>query len=510
MGNSTGRGVSRRGVSRRGFFAAAAAGVGVVGYNATVGRWVTTAEAADMPFSRVPRLDGALVMDDSTRVANSTDAGHMTARVPHAVLFPASAEDVRVMVRYCAARRIPVATNTGRNSVFGQTLVSGGLVVNAKSLDTIHSISSAGADVDAGVQWYDLIGAAFRQGLTPASITGYTQLGVAGTLSIGGLGVATTNLAVPQAAMVKKMQVVTGAGDLVVCSRTRNSGLFKAMLAGQGQCGVITRVTIDLVPAPRYARVYRSAPYPDVASCVHDLRTLAERSGQPDGFSSVTSANNPGVTGALPLNLLGAVFHDDPAAVPSTAVLTRGCSPTAQQAQYVDMGYLDYVYLVDSQVNAWKAAGNWDGLVKPWFNALIPDNRMLEWSESIFPGLTDEDVSPTTFVVVSPTLTSAYTDDFPLFRAPSPEGGRWSWLCGILTNSATPDPGSDYATRILERNHTWWKRAHALGGTRYVEDAIPFTKSDWCAHYGATHPQFAAWKRQFDPAGIMTPGAGIF
>ncbi|NUU22234.1 MAG: FAD-binding protein [Streptomycetaceae bacterium] len=497
-----------RGVSRRRFLSAAAVGAVVVGFDGVAGRWVTAAEAATTGFSRVPALDGTLVLDDATRAANSTDAGHMATRVPCAVLFPGSVRDVQVMVRYCGANRIPVATNTGRNSVFGQTL-TGGLVVNAKSLNTIHSISAAGADVDAGVLWYDLIAAAFPYGLTPPAITGYTQLGVGGTLSIGGLNAATSNVRVPQAATVRSLQVVTGAGDLVDCSPTRNSGLFKAMLAGQGQCGVITRATVDLIPARRYARVYRSAPYPDVASCVNDLRMLADRSGQPGEFDFVASANLTGAPG-LPLSLLSVVFFDDPGTVPSTATLTRGCSPVTQQAQYVDMGYLDYVFLVDNQVNAWRTSASWDSLVKPWFNALIPDNHVQEFAESVFPALTAEDVSPTTFVVFSPIEAASFTDGFPLFRAPSPTGGRWGWLCGILTNSATPDPAPDFASRMLDRNYTWWKRANALGGTRYVEDAVPFSKTDWKTHYGPAFSQFASWKRQFDPYNIMTPGAGIF
>lgn len=500
-----------RGVSRRRFLTTAAAGAAVVGYSVATGQWVTAAEAATTEsYSAVPHLQGTLVMDDATRAANSTDAGNMSRRFPRAVLFPGSATDIQAMIRYCGRNRIPVATNTGRNSVFGQTLISGGLIINAKSLNTIHSISPAGAVVDAGVLWYDLIGAAFQHGLTPAAITGYTRLGVSGTLSIGGLNAATSNLRVPQAATVQKLQVVTGAGDLVECSRTRNSGLFKAMLAGQGQCGVITRVTVDLIPAPKFARVYRSAPYTSVADCVNDLRTLAVRSGQPGEFDFVASANMPGTATPLPLGLLSVVFFDDPASVPSTATLTRGCSSVTQEAQYVDMGYLDYIYLVDGQVDSWRATAGWDALVKPWFNALIPDNRVLEFAESVFPALTGEDVSPTTFVVFSPTLTSSFTDDFPLFRAPSTTGGKWSWLVGILTTSAAPGPDPDFAARILDRNHTWWKHAVSLGGTRYVEDAIPFAKEDWKTHYGPVFPQFAAWKRQFDPYNIMTPGAAIF
>src|SRR5690606_5402162 len=99
-----------------------------------------------------------------------------------------------------------------------------------------------------GVLWMDLIKKAFGEGLTPPAITGYTQLGVAGTLSIGGLGAMTSNTVVSQADQVQRLQVVTGAGDLVDCSPTENADLFNAMCAGQGQCGVIVRATVNMVP----------------------------------------------------------------------------------------------------------------------------------------------------------------------------------------------------------------------------------------------------------------------
>jgi cytokinin dehydrogenase len=64
--------------------------------------------------------------------------------------------------------------------MFGQHL-SPGLVIEACALNRIHSIGRAGAEVDAGVRWKDLLVTAFGQGLTPAVLTGYTNLSVGGT-----------------------------------------------------------------------------------------------------------------------------------------------------------------------------------------------------------------------------------------------------------------------------------------------------------------------------------------
>jgi FAD/FMN-containing dehydrogenase len=474
----------------------------VVGFAA--GGWVTAAEAAEAAEMRpVPSLDGELVMDSRTLAENSHDAGNMVTETPCAVLYPASVEDIQKMIRYCGQNGIEVATNTGKNSVLGQTLVNGGLIINGRSLNTIHSITPGGAVVDGGVLWMDLIKEAFDVGLTPAVITGYTQLGIAGTLSVGGLGAIASNRLVSQVDQVQQLQVVTGTGELVECSMTENTDLFLAMCAGQGQCGVITRATVNMIPAPQFARYYR-APYTDIPTFFSDIRTLVNRGGQPGGFDWVASVNNGGLADLV--DLWAAVFYDHDSPPPPASTLMRGCSRTAQAAVPVDLPYLDYVFQVDTVVDGWRSAQNWDSLVKPWFNVIVPDSGAEQYVQELFSTLTAQDVSPTTFVVVAPVLLSAFTR--PLYRVPS--SGTWGWICGILTNSALPAPDPAFAAAMQARNHRWWNKAVAIGGTRYVEDAIPFSPEDWQTHYGSAYSQFASWKQRFDPHGILAPQVGIF
>lgn len=48
--------------------------------------------------------------------------------------------------------------------------------------------------------------------------------------------------------------LVTGKGEILMCSEEQNSELFYAVLGGLGQFGIITRARIALEPAPQ--RVY--------------------------------------------------------------------------------------------------------------------------------------------------------------------------------------------------------------------------------------------------------------
>jgi FAD/FMN-containing dehydrogenase len=80
----------------------------------------------------------------------------------------------------------------------------------------------------------------------------------------------------------------------------------------------------------------------------------------------------------------------------------------------------------------------------------------------------------------------------------------WVYLFTLMTASPTPDP------ELLDRNRRLFDRARALGGTRYPIESVAFTQDDWEHHYGDRWQHLQQLKREFDPAGILTPGPGIF
>lgn len=49
------------------------------------------------------------------------------------------------------------------------------------------------------------------------------------------------------------------------------------------------------------------------------------------------------------------------------------------------MSYLDYTLFFDVVIDAFKLAKGWDGLIKPWFNVLLPDNTVEQFVEAIVP-----------------------------------------------------------------------------------------------------------------------------
>ena len=77
-----------------------------------------------------------------------------------------------------------------------------------------------------------------------------------------------------------------GTGDMVTCSRDKDSDLFFAVLGGLGQFGIITWARIGLMPAPKRVRWVRLA-YSDVATFTKDQELLISKRASEAGFDYV-------------------------------------------------------------------------------------------------------------------------------------------------------------------------------------------------------------------------------
>ncbi|MGD9484186.1 FAD-binding protein [Streptomyces sp. TRM70308] len=489
-------------IGRRGFLGAAGAAAAVVGFDPLGGGWVTRAEAAHRPgFDRTPALDGELVLDRPSREAVSTDLGNIVHHTPRAVLRPRSTRDIAAMVRFCRARRIPVSPRGQAHTTYGQGL-SGGLLVENRHLDRVHSLGPHVAEVDAGVRWMDLAKAAYAETprRTPPVLTGYTGLTVGGTLSVGGIGGLVGGLDTGlQVDHVRELEVVTGDGVVQRCSPRRAPDLFHAVLGGLGQCGIITKAVVELVPAPERARTY-TLDYTDTAPFFRDLRTLLDRTG----VDHVYGEFRPSGSG-MGYTLHATAFHA-PEAPPDDARILRGL---AAEPQVTDTGYLDHAFSIDRAIDALRETVGWDRLVKPWFDVWLPGSSVEPFFGDVVDSLTPRDIGTYGAGLIYPQRRARTTRPFP--RLPAPDDSPWVFVVDVNTVSETPEPGAAYTEAMLARNERLYARTRdRYGGTLYPIGSVPFTRRDWRAHYGDAWPAFQAAKRRYDPAGVLTPGPGIF
>jgi cytokinin dehydrogenase len=485
-------------IARRQFLAGLGA-VTVFGFNPAARSWVKNAEAS-APFDRIPPLDGVLVMDATSLAADAVDVGNIVHHTPVAVLRPGSVEDIQVMIRFCRRLRIKVGARGQGHTTFGQSQVEAGLVIEMSSLGKVHSVDPTRADVDAGVLWKNLLQTIVPQGLTPPALTGFTGLTFGGTLSVG--GISSTFATGAQVDYVRELEVVTGEGEAKRCSARENPELFGAALAGLGQCGIITRAVVDLVPALPLVRLYQVA-YADASTFFRDFRTLLDREELDEAFN----VGIPNGAGGF-MYQLNAVKYFDPLSPPDQDRLLRGLSfsPSSSQVTVVDIPYLDYLLRVDAAIDLFKQIGLWDGVLHPWFDVFLPNRTVEQYVGEVTSTLTLDDVGATGFLLLFAKKTANFKR--PLLRVP--DSDRWFFLFDILTANAAPGPDPAFQARMLDRNRRLFEKARRAGGTRYPIGAIEFDRADWIRQYGEEWPALVRLKRRFDPDGILTPGPGIF
>ncbi|HYQ17772.1 MAG TPA: FAD-binding protein [Polyangiaceae bacterium] len=487
--------MSTQHLDRREFLKVAGSAAVILGYSREANAWVTGGHSA---FDRVPHLDGVLLTDAASRAARGTDLGNIVFNTPAAVLRPASIDDVAKMVKFCAERGINVAARGQGHATDGQAQARSGLVIDMSSMQKIHQIGSGFALVDGGCTWRLLLEASLPA-QTPPVLTGFIGLSIGGTLSMGGISGMAYNKGV-QVQQVYELTVVTGRGKVEVCSEQRNRKLFDHVLSGLGQCGIIVRAKVKLVPAKALAQ-NTTAVYLDIHTFQNDMRTLVRR-GELDSIYGLNVVD-PNTGGRVYL-LNIAKFHDA-SSTPNVAHLTRGLSYLPGTLDTVEPAYLDYQLGVDNLIAMLRGMNLFDNVMHPWFDVFMPDSKLGDYVEDIVSSFQPDDVGTFGFVLFFPLLTSTITR--PLFRLPE---GELVWLFDVLTARDVPGYDADFAANKRARNNAWYDMARALGGTRYPIGTLDFTQEDWRRHYGKAWRAFKDAKGDFDPENILTPGPGIF
>ena len=477
------------------------AGAAVIGWSLQARAWVTEVGTAP-DVHLVPALDGRLELPGPSE-SFSEDFGHLRHQDPQSVLRPGSVDDIVKIVNYARQCGVKVAMNGqgGRDdqreshSLYGQALVDGGIAIDSKSLSTIHHIGPGTADVDAGVRWSELAIAAAATGQIPPVVTDFPYLSVGGTLSIGGMG-ATSHRYGTQGDNVEELQVVTGRGDRVTCSRTQNRELFDAVLAGAGQYALIVRAVVRLVPVATAVRMTKVL-YADREAYLRDAIAVMQGGLVDDLNGAIVPTEGGGWGYAL---LLG--FYETPASSTVERAVLESLAAGSTVLEQQEMPYLDWLFRLDAFWDQLQAGGYWEQ-AKPRFTVFVPADHVAELVEAVLAELTPDDLGAGG-VRLAPINTAAIKQ--PMFMLPSRTSPAVEFSIGRF-----PAPGHPDIPGLLAQNRRIYDHAVALGGKRYLYGAIPgMNTGDWMRHYGDQWTVIRALKAHFDPDHVLTPGQRIF
>jgi cytokinin dehydrogenase len=473
-------------LSRRSFVRTLVGGSLVAGFHTATRAWVPAADAMGRtPFERVPPLDGTLLLDEATRRAYAQDYGQIVHEHPSAVLRPGSVEDISRMVGFARRLGLRITARGQGHQPFGQAQVNGGVVIDMRSLRAVHAVSADGLDVDVGADWRGVVQAALSHRLTPPVLTAYLGLTVGGTLSIGGVGIATFRHGA-QTDHVRELDVVTGEGQAVTCSETRHRDLFEVALAGQGQCAIITRAVLRLVQASSMVREY-ALPYPDLETLLKDGALLTEN-GRFDGAVGVIvpSAGRWSYT-------LTAMRQFEPANPPDDAALKAGLGYLPGTARTKDVGYLQHADGIPSVEF---------GPSRPDLGLCIPGSAAASFIGAMLPRLTAEDLGTAAGIRVFFWRRGVFRR--PLFRLPDEP------TCVYVATLRAPTTDPNLVSRMLAGNRALFEHNRALGGTLYPFSAVRMSDLEWQQHYGAVWPMLARAKHRYDPDGVFASGPDLF
>jgi len=201
----------------------------------------------------------------------STDFALTIRTIPLAILRPVNINDIKIGIKLAKEVGVPFTARGSQvsHSAGGQAQ-SSGLLLDTSTFHTVQICQDKKSiKVGAGAMWQDVVQFTLDQGLMPPVVNDYQYLSVGGTISIGGVGFM-SHIEGLQASHVKEVEVVTGKGDVIQSSSDVNRDLFDLVRGGLGQFGVMTSVTIPLVPAPHSVLTLK-AFYSQETGCQHSI-----------------------------------------------------------------------------------------------------------------------------------------------------------------------------------------------------------------------------------------------
>jgi cytokinin dehydrogenase len=433
---------------------------------------------------RLPELDGRWITDeDSVRRRVETFGRHAPTRAS-SVFEPTSARGIVDLILHARQAGLPVCARGQAHSTFHQTDAAGGVLVDMRSLAGVRQVAPGSVWVDAGATWRQVLDKTLPTGQAPPTLTDYQHLTVGGTLSVGGVGGETFRSGA-QVDNVLELEVVTGAGELLVCSRSHHKGLFDACLAGLGRCGIITRARLVLTAAPDFVET-TAIECPTLGALFALLGRVAK-----DGSFDHLYANIDAPEGKdWRFELVASRYLTVPTGV------TRARDVPVHLHTTRSWPFSSFVSRVDEYVNRMRECGTWQ-MAHPWLDLFVPEQHAMCFIEDELKRL-----SPSRLggggILIYPLRRG--TCRAPLMALPEGDG---CYLFDVLRNCPVDD-AAQLASQV-EENRRAFERCVALGGSLYPIGSMPMSEEDWQGHFGRM-PDYPELRHRFDPDELLAPG----
>uniref|UniRef100_A0A0D9YPE5 Cytokinin dehydrogenase 1 FAD/cytokinin binding domain-containing protein n=1 Tax=Oryza glumipatula TaxID=40148 RepID=A0A0D9YPE5_9ORYZ len=352
-------------------------------------------------------------------------------------------------------------------------------------------------------------------------------------MGIGDLGVARAFRHGPQIANVLELDVITGRGDMVTCSRDKGPDLFFAVLGGLGQFGIITRARIGLEPAPKRVRWVRLA-YSDVVTFTRDQELLISKRASEAGFDYDKSSSigqvqlnrtltegpkstpffsrfdidrlvrlaSESVSGVIYF-IEGAMYYNESTAASVDQKLTSVLEQLSFDKGFVftkDVSYVQFLDRVREEERILRSIGMWD-VPHPWLNLFVPQSRILDFDTGVLKGVF-AGANPVGVILMYPMNRNMWDD-----RMTAVSGNDdMFYVVGLLRSAVVPGD----VERMERENEAVLAFCdnEGIGCKQYLPHYA--SQDGWRSHFGAKWSRVTELKVKYDPYGILSPGQRIF
>src|SRR6266568_246258 len=178
------------------------------------------------------------------------------------LLVPRTRHELAEIVRSASRKGLPISVSGCRHSMGGQQFATDSICVDIRSLDRMISFDREHGliEVEAGIQWPKLIRAyldaqrdSAKQWGIAQKQTGADTFTLGGSLSSNVHGRGLTMK--PLISNIESFTLTNATGKSIRCSRDENQELFRVAIGGYGLFGLVSSVTLQLVPRQKLRRV---------------------------------------------------------------------------------------------------------------------------------------------------------------------------------------------------------------------------------------------------------------
>ena len=195
-------------------------------------------------------------------------------RMPDVSVDAVSTEEVAAVMKLCYAHNIPVTTRgAGTGLAGGCTPMQGGVLICTTKMNKIlsYDLANYAVNVQPGVLLQDLANDALAHGCMYPPDPGEKMATLGGNVATNASGMRGVKYGSTRD-YVKAMTVVLPTGEVTrfgatVSKTSSGYSMLNLMIGSEGTLGIITELTLKLIPAPKVT-VSLIAPFESLAACI--------------------------------------------------------------------------------------------------------------------------------------------------------------------------------------------------------------------------------------------------